>query len=143
MTTETAVNHYVLDACGLIAFFNDEQGAEKVEQLFNQAGEGKVELYAHAINLYEVYYDALRHGSSEKAEELLGDLYHLPITIVENLDRPLMRLAAQFKINHRMSVADSFALALAAQLNAFLISTDHHEFDAVEKTGATKFFWLR
>ena len=39
--------------------------------------------------------------------------------------------------------ADSFALALAAQLDASLISTDHHEFDDVEKSGEVKFFWLR
>jgi len=42
-----------------------------------------------------------------------------------------------------MSVADSFALALTTQLNASLISTDHHEFDDVEKSDEVKFFWLR
>ena len=136
-------NRYVFDACALIAFLNDEEGANKVEALFEQAGIGEVELYAMSVNLYEVYYDALRHTSAEKAEELLTDLYALPITVIENVDRPLIRLAAHFKTTYRMSVADSFALALTTQLNASLISTDHHEFDDVEKSDEVKFFWLR
>lgn len=74
---------------------------------------------------------------------MLTDLYALPLIVVENIDQSLVLLAAYFKTKHRMSVADSFALALATQLDAFLISTDHHEFDAVEKAGDAKFFWLR
>jgi predicted nucleic acid-binding protein len=136
-------NHYVFDACALIAFLNNEDGADKAEALFEQVGAGEIELYAMSINLYEVYYDALRHTSVEKAEELLADLYALPITVIENIDRPLIRRAAHFKTSYRMSVADSFALALATQLDASLISTDHHEVDDVEKSGEAKFFWLR
>lgn len=136
-------NRYVFDACALIAFLNDEDGADKVEQLFELAWAGEVELYATSVNLYEVYYDALRHTSPGKAEELLADLYALPITVVESVDRSLIRLAAHFKTMHRMSVADSFALALARQLGASLVSTDHHEFDDVEKSGEARFFWLR
>lgn len=57
--------------------------------------------------------------------------------------RTLIRLAARFKTAYQMSVADSFALALAANLNASLVSTDHHEFDSVEIAGEIRFFWLR
>lgn len=49
---------YVLDACALIAFFNDEEGAGKVEMILEQAENGEVELYLASINLFEVYYDA-------------------------------------------------------------------------------------
>lgn len=136
-------NRYVFDACALIAFFNDEIGADKVEMLIERAQAGEVELLANSINLYEVYYDALRYSSSENAEELLADLYALPMTIVETVDRTLIRLAGYFKTTHSISVADSFALALAVQMNALLVSTDHHEFDTVEKSGEAKLFWLR
>ena len=136
-------NRYVFDACALIAFLNDEEGADKTEELFNQTSAGEVELYAMSVNLYEVYYDSIRQTSPEKAEELLVDLYSLPIIVVESVDRPLIRLAAHFKTTHRISVADSFALALATQLGASLVSTDHHEFDNVEKSGEVKFLWLR
>lgn len=136
-------NRYVFDACALIAFLNDEDGAEEAEKLFERARAGEVELYATSVNLYEVYYDALRNTSREKAEELLTDLYTLPVTVIESVDRNLMRLAGYFKTTHRMSVADSFALALAKQLEAILVSTDHHELDDVEKSGDARFFWLR
>lgn len=138
-----SINRYVLDACALIAFFNDEEGAEKAEHLFEQAKASEAELSTMSINLYEVYYDALRHKPLEEAKKLLADMYTLPITIVEKLDRPLIQLAAYYKTTYSMSVADSFALALATQLDASLVSTDHHEFDAVDKSDEVAFFWLR
>ena len=39
--------------------------------------------------------------------------------------------------------ADAFALALAERLHVPLITTDHHEFDAVERKGHFRFMWLR
>jgi PIN domain nuclease of toxin-antitoxin system len=134
---------YVLDACALIAFLNDEVGAEKVEQLIEQAHSGEVELFTSSVNLYEVYYDALRHSSPEMADSLLTDLYTMPMTVIETIDRTMIRAAGYYKTAHSMSVADSFALALANQLDAHLVSTDHHEFDPVDNSGDAKFFWVR
>jgi predicted nucleic acid-binding protein len=135
--------HFVFDACALIAYFNDEIGSEKVEELFEQANRNEIDLYAASVNLYEVYYGALKRGSLDKAEELLKDLYSLPLTVVETLDQTLIRLAGHFKTAYRLSLADSVALALAKQFNAHLVSTDHHEFDVIEKSGEVQFFWLR
>ena len=39
--------------------------------------------------------------------------------------------------------ADAFALALAERLSVPLVTTDHHEFDAVERKGHVRFLWLR
>jgi len=47
------------------------------------------------------------------------------------------------KTVYRISYADSFVLALAEQQEAAVISTDHHEFDAVETAQAFRFAWLR
>lgn len=137
------MKQYVLDACALIAFFNDEAGANKVEAILEQAANDEVKVYLASINLFEIYYNALRSTTPGQAKNLLADLYNLPLVVVEHIDMPLIQLAAYFKTKHRMSVADSFALALAKQLDALLISTDHHEFDAVEKAGDVEFFWLR
>lgn len=41
---------FVFDACALIAYFNDEAGADKAERLIEQAREGEVQLYASSIN---------------------------------------------------------------------------------------------
>ena len=134
---------FVIDACALIAFFNDETGAEKLELLFEQAHKDEVVLYAASVNFYQVYYDALRRGTPEKAEQLLLDLYSLPVTVVEIVDQNVMRVAGYFKTTYRLSLADSVALALAKQFSARLVSTDHHEFDVLEKAGEVQFFWLR
>ncbi len=135
--------HFVFDACAFIAYFNNELGADKAEQLLESARRGEIQLYAMSVNLYEVYYDALRSGSPEKAEEVLLDFYTMPLNIVELIDRPLMRLAGYFKTHFKMSFADSFALALAKKMDAKVVTSDHHEFDNVEKAGALQFFWLR
>ncbi|NUO79698.1 PIN domain-containing protein [candidate division KSB1 bacterium] len=141
--TVTSPARFIFDACAFIVYFNNEPGAEKAEQLIEGAKLGVNELYAMSVNLYEVYYDALRSGSPEKAEEVLLDLYTMPLSIVETVDRPLMRDAGYFKTHFKMSLADSLALALARKVNAKVVTTDHHEFDNVEKADALQFFWLR
>jgi predicted nucleic acid-binding protein len=142
-TTTAKTEYFVFDACTLIAFFNDEVGADKTEQLIERARMGEIQVYCMSINVYEVYYDTLRHNDLKKAEELLNDIYDLPFTIIESIDRAMMRDAGYFKIKYKMSVADSFALALAKQLDAKIVTTDHHEFDPIEKDDELQFFWLR
>lgn len=134
---------FVLDASALIAYFNDEQGAGVVEQLIQQVEDNVVEIFVASVNLYELYYDATKRSSISKAEEIIGGVYELPITVVEKIDFGLMRYAALFKVKHRMSLADSIALGLARQLGAKVVSSDHHEFDMVAASGDAEFAWIR
>jgi PIN domain nuclease of toxin-antitoxin system len=61
----------VLDACALIAFFNNEPGADVVEEAL--ATVANVEI--SSINLLEVAYDAVRQtGAPEAAGEVLRDV---------------------------------------------------------------------
>jgi predicted nucleic acid-binding protein len=46
-------------------------------------------------------------------------------------------------VEERISFADAFALALAERPKIPLITTDHHEFDAVEQKGHFRILWLR
>ena len=52
--------HFVLDSYALLAFFRNEEGAEKIEQLLNEAVADKHELYITNINAGEVYYMSSR-----------------------------------------------------------------------------------
>lgn len=54
-----------------------------------------------------------------------------------------MQRVGVIKVEERISFADAFALALAERLHIPLITTDHHEFDAVERKGHFRFMWLR
>lgn len=140
---EDEPERFVLDACALIAYLNGEEGSERLEQLLDRARLNEVELYVASVNVYEVFYDALRRVGAEQASVLLSDVYSLPLNVIEVVDQTLIRLAGRFKVNYQMSVADSLALALAERLNALLVTTDHHEFDAVEADDAAFFYWLR
>ena len=92
--------------------------------------------------MYELFYDCLKRDAAT-AHQLVDDIYRLPITVIEVLDRPLMQSAGAFKVAYRISLADSVALGLAQQLDAQLVSSDHHEFDQIEADEKACFFWIR
>jgi PIN domain nuclease of toxin-antitoxin system len=143
MPSDTApVQRFVLDACALIAYLNDEIGADVVERLFEDARENRVQLLVASVNVYEVFYDCLKRDEA-RALQLVNDVYGLPITVIETLDRPLMYAAGWFKVTYRVSLADSIALALAQQSSAHLVSSDHHELDPIEHDGKMRFQWIR
>jgi predicted nucleic acid-binding protein len=77
------------------------------------------------------------------AQQLGDDVYSLPLTVIEALDWPLMQQAGELKLIYRISLADSVALGLARRLNAYLVSSDHHEFDSIEHDDKVQFFWIR
>lgn len=135
------ITAYVVDACALIAFFRDEPGGEQMEQLFSQEAEKR--FLIHAVNLGEIYYDTVRTSRAAVAMELFKDIKHLPITVIWNIDEPLLIVVGRFKTQHRISYADAYVLALAEREGAAVISADHHEFDAIEKLGVVAFKWIR
>ena len=134
------MKNYVIDACALIAYLHGEEGADVVEKAL-QSEECK--LYMHVLNLYEVYYDYYRNEGEEVADTVLSNLLKLPITYEERIDLNLMKIAAEFKVTYKVSVADTVALALTDLKNAALVTSDHHEFDEIEQANRLKFYWIR
>lgn len=131
---------YILDACALIAFLRKEKGNEKLRELLKDKS---CTFFMHAVNLGEVYYDTLRHTGEEKAKELFDDISRLPVRIIWSIDIPFLELTGKYKTSFSMSYADAFALALAEREEATVITTDHKEFDPVEKAGVLMFYWVR
>jgi PIN domain nuclease of toxin-antitoxin system len=130
----------VLDACALIAFLNDEAGAELVAAALQEVP--TVEMAA--INLLEIAYDAVRRtGLPAAARDVLDAVRELPISIRWDIDHAVIESAASFKVSFRISLADSVALALAAVHEAPLVTSDHHEFDPIESAGKARFLWIR
>ena len=113
----------VLDASAMMAFFEGRTGADKVEQLINQAVEGKRELLMSVVNWGEVYYSIWHERGREEAERVLAEIAQLPIEIVD-AGLELTKLAAEFKAQHKLPYADGFAAALARQSKAALLTTD-------------------
>ncbi len=75
---------FVLDACAIIAFLNDEEGTHKVEQLLWQCSRAPNTLFMHEINLLEIYYGVYRNESEELAERTYDKVLNLPIKVVSN-----------------------------------------------------------
>jgi len=130
---------YVLDACALIAFFNEEEGADIVENVLLHHDLCLMSI----INVYEVCYDAAKIAGVDEGIKIYDEIQQMPIKIIKVIGKELLKEAMYFKANYKISVADSFALGLAKVNQAALVSGDHHEFDIIEKAGELKFNWFR
>jgi predicted nucleic acid-binding protein len=132
------INKKVLDSYALLAFFQDEPGADLVEKILIDAEYGHAEVYLCVINWGEIYYTIKRRLGDRIAEEKIEEIEHMAINIV-SADKILTGKAAKIKANFSMSYADSFAAALSQMKDAELITGDK-EFKSVEKE--IKIIWI-
>ena len=137
------MRHYVLDACAVIAFINDEEGAEIIEKILLGAVKKENKVIINKINLLEIYYNFAREYDSETLKEAYYRIISLPMEINDLLNDDLFYEAARLKATYRISLADSIALAEASIRKAELLTSDHHEFDIVEANEKIRFRWFR
>ena len=128
----------VLDSYALMAFFEDETGADLVRELILKAEENKVNLLMSVVNLGEVWYSIARTNSPDIADQYIGEIRGMAIEIVD-VDWQLTRQAAAFKVNGNISYGDCFAAALAKNRKAELVTGDK-EFRSLESE--IKIYWL-
>jgi PIN domain nuclease of toxin-antitoxin system len=134
---------YVLDACGLIAFLRNEIGGEHVKRLLTKADREEVTILMHNASLAEVYYDFIKAADKITADDTLLMIGKLPLVFIDAVDMDFIKEIAFFKSNFKVSFADCFVLVLAKLQDAIIITSDHHEFDIIEKRRNAKFEWIR
>jgi predicted nucleic acid-binding protein len=117
------MKRYVFDSYAMIAYFEDEVGADRVAQILRQLIQGKAKGYMSVVNWGEVYYNAMREEGIAEAEKVILQLDKFPIQIVE-VNRNFAYEAAKLKGKYRIAYADCFALALSLKLNASLVTGD-------------------
>ncbi len=117
------MKNLVLDSYALLAYFEEEPGAGKVQRLLEQAQKGKVGLLMTVVNWGEVYYSLYRSKGAEKAEDSLLIIEQLPIRLVE-VGTAFMYEVAQLKAHHPMALGDCFAAALAIEQRCPVITGD-------------------
>jgi len=117
------MKRYVFDSYAMIAYFEDEPGADRVAQILRQLIQGKAKGYMSVVNWGEVYYNVMREDGIAKAEKVILQLDKFPLEIVE-VNRNLAYEAARLKGKYRIAYADCFAVALSLKLNAFLVTGD-------------------
>ena len=130
---------YVFDSSAIIAFFNDEEGADNVEKILEQ----KNIHYISIINVFEVCYDAARRSGYYEGIQIFEEIKQLPIKIIFEIKQNVMEKAVYFKTNFKVSVADSIALGLTKVNDAIIVTSDHHEFDCIDEAKEVKFSWFR
>ena len=142
------MTHYLLDACALLAIFNDESEKDTVLDLLEQTRSGAIRLSMSIVQLLEVYYDRLRCSGEEGARIRVDSILAEPITIIESISRDVMYEAGRFKTAYSMSLADSIAAAIntpgaatAKSLAAAFVTKDD-EFKEAEQAGEFSVLWL-
>jgi len=114
---------YVLDSFAMIAYFEDEPGADKVSEILSAVIGRKAKGFMSVINWGEMYYNTMREQGVEEAESVLTQFDKYPIQLVE-ADRKLTHEAAKLKAKYKIAYADCFAAALASSLKALLVTGD-------------------
>jgi ribonuclease VapC len=128
----------VFDSFALLAFFQDEPGGQRVKAVLGQALKKRAEILLTVVNYGEVVYITERKQGLRVAQKLIAVIDQLPVSLVD-ADRRLTLAAAHLKAQHPLSYADAFAVALAQDRQATVLTADP-EFRAVEALVAIE--WL-
>ncbi|GHV41169.1 hypothetical protein FACS1894187_22720 [Synergistales bacterium] len=134
---------YVLDACALIAYLADENGADLVESILMEASNGNAGIRMNKLNLLEVYYGYCRAYAKEAARAMLEVVRSLPITIISEMTDSVFEEAGRLKSSYKISLADAVALAETSVCDGAILTADHHELDVVEQNEKIIFRWIR
>ena len=129
-----------MDSYAMIAFFENEPGAEKVALILKSLLERKAKAYMSVINWGEIYYNTLREQDAETAEKVIEQLKQYPIELVA-ADQKITYEAAKLKGRYKIAYADCFAAALSHRLKAVIVTGDP-EFKILAKEGLIEINWL-
>lgn len=114
---------FVLDAFALLALFQDEPGASRLQALIREAQQESSVLHITAVNLGEVVYSLQNRRGFDAAVEALGAVESSPISVVD-VDLNLALSASRLKSSARLDYLDCFVAALAQQLQATVVTGD-------------------
>jgi len=116
------MKNVVLDASAVLAFFNNESGAQKVEKVLM---DDECKCHMHAANAIEVYYKVAWAIDKRAAMELYSDLMGFGVIIHENMDMFFQLRCGALKAEFLpLSLADTMAIALAERFGCAVLTTD-------------------
>lgn len=130
---------YLFDSHALLAFFQNEPGAEIVAKILRTSMEQDLDRLVCMINVGEILYLTKRRFGDTKKLEILSRIHQLGFKLLSVTDA-LVFQGAEYKAQYAMAYADCFALACAIENSAVLITGDP-EFQAVSHL--VKIEWIR
>jgi ribonuclease VapC len=115
---------YLLDTKALLAFFNEEDGAEKVEAILKEIDENRAEGFISAITLTELYYLYARRIGEQVAKERIEQLRLSNLKIIP-IDEVIALKAGEYKLQ-AIPIADALIAASAKFIAAPVVTDDPH-----------------
>lgn len=122
-----ANNRFVLDASAILTLIDDEDGAERVEQILK-----KNDVIVSWVALTEVMYISRQEKGEETALKRYATIKQMGVKIMWNANEPLLLTAAYLKADHRISFADAIIAATAIHQQAILLHKDP-EYEALRE----------
>lgn len=133
-----------LDAFALMAWLQNEPGAGQIEAYLQQAqAEKEQKCFVSLLNLGEVYYQLYRKKGVGKADSFWDEALRgvIPLSVVEVTRKRILE-ASRLKAHYPIALADAFAIQLALEMQAPLITGDP-EIEAPEKSEPSlQVIWL-
>ena len=120
----------VLDSSALVTYFEAGYGSEKVTGIFQESSKANVRIFLSAANWAEVLSVIERRYGLKKSHEMGSLIERIDMEIVP-LDKDMAREAAHIKSEYKLHYLDAFAVALAVEKKAELVTADR-DFDAVK-----------
>lgn len=117
------MRRYLLDTSALIALRDDEEGADFVADLMNQARQNKIDCFACFMTLMEVFYRVWKDEGEIQGRLAYEQCQALPLTWLHE-EPALLEKAAELKARYPISLADAWVAAAAFLLDAELIHKD-------------------
>jgi len=121
---------FVLDTSAILAYIEDENGAEDVEELLIKAENKEISVYVPFASLAEVFYITMEEKSEEEAFKRVRLIQSLAVEIIESSESVTLT-AGKLKATNRISFADAYVAAVSKELNAVLVHKDP-EFENVK-----------
>ena len=114
---------YLFDSHALLAFFQNEEGAEIVAEILQRALKRGLDRLICVINLGEIIYVTKRRFGDSKKLEVLARVHQLGLKVLP-VPQNLVFKAAEIKAQYPISYADCFALACAMEHSARVVTGD-------------------
>jgi predicted nucleic acid-binding protein len=110
---------YVLDTSALFALIEEEDGAERVEEIMRSEN-----AILPWLVLFEVHYITRQERGPGEADRRYAFLKQSPCEVVWQVDESTLLVASRFKASHHLSFADAVIAAIAFRREAVLVHKD-------------------
>lgn len=113
-------DRFALDTSALVAWMEDEPGADRIDELLRSDSE----VMLPWPTLMELYYLTARRRGIPFAQKRYAMITHLNITVLDDWNQGLWLQAARLKARYPVSLADAQIAALARSVDAILVHKD-------------------